>query len=141
MADLRRVVDRIMRDYGHNVLLRRRIADSNGGLYPQAQYANRGGKPLYEKHTVRHMHPSSVALAGTTQQQMEGVVTNIDRVYWFRWDVNPTEGDLIVDHKPVGMGANARTDWEHFTIDYAQPMRGNGGRIEYWACGASRTDE
>lgn len=137
MADLRKVVYRILRDYGHDVHLQRRIRDKEIGQYFTQQYSRR-----VERHTVRHMHSSSVALAGATQQEREGVVSNVDRVYWFRWDVNPAEGDIIIDSKPTdGMtgSKHVRREPEKFVIDYAQPMRGNGGRIEYWACGVSRT--
>lgn len=134
MADLRQVVFRILRDYGHNVYLQRRGADVDVDQYRKAQYSNK-----LERHTVRHMHPSSVGLAGATQQAREGVETNVDRVYWFRWDVNPTEGDRIIDHKPEGNPPTLKQ--EAFLIDYAQPMRGNGGRIEYWSCGATREED
>lgn len=137
MANLRRDMDRILRDYGHNVFLRRR--DRSLPWTEDVRWVtDEDGNPLLEKHTVRHMHPSSVALSGATQQETEGVVTNVDRVYWFRWDVNPTEGDEVLDFKPSGMPPVQKQETYH--IDYAQPMRGNGGRIEFWAAGATRTD-
>lgn len=119
MPDLRRRMERILRDYGHNIYLQRRT----GETYVDG----------YERHTVRNMIPSSVGLARLAQEVAEGRIVNVDVVYYFQWDANPLEGDRIHEVDPRGCLV--------FDIDYTYPHRGNGGRIEYWACGATKTSE
>ena len=126
MPDLRRRMERILRDYGHNIYLQRRLTDET------ARYENR-----YERHTVRNMIPSSVGLARAAQEVMEGRIVDVDVVYYFQWDAKPLEGDRIHE----GMASSDPRGHLVFDIDYSYPHRGNGGRIEYWACGATKTSE
>jgi len=126
MPDLRRRMERILRDYGHNIYLQRRTGDSS--VTGEASYANG-----FERHTVRNMIPSSVGMARAAQEAMEGRIVDVDVVYYFQWDANPLEGDRIHEVDPRGHLV--------FDIDYSYPHRGNGGRIEYWACGATKTSE
>jgi hypothetical protein len=125
VTDLRRTLHGILRDYGHNVYLQRRVANVTNGPYVEPRYTER-----LEKHTVREMIPSTVQLANILEEQTEGNVTTVDKVYWFMWDVNPKKGDRIYDDRPTGR--------EIYTIDYAYPYRGQKGRIEYWGAGVTR---
>lgn len=125
MANLRKSFDATLRRYGHNILLQRRVSayTAEGPEYTRQ----------LERHTTRHMHPSSRLLANIAQEMPEGIAHDSEMVYWFKWNVNPGSGDRIyenIDIYPDNM--------EIFIIDKVVPMRGRGGRIEFWACGVSQ---
>lgn len=127
--DIRKSINRLFREYGHDVYLQRRRPDITMGPYDQVVFQER-----LERHTVRNMHPSSVGLARLAEEMPEGVVTNVDIVFWFAWDVNPSEGDRIYEPRP-----DIPQGYIIFTIDYSWPLRGRRGRIEYWACGCTKS--
>lgn len=131
MASLNRAFDGILRNWGHNILLQRRTPDGKGFVQ------------RLERHTVRHAVPSQ-GLARVEEERREGVVRNSDALYYFRAEAKPREGDRIYerddrfdgrDDRVGTLDGYAQTTW---TIDSAIPVRGKGGRIVYWAAGASR---
>jgi hypothetical protein len=129
------VIRQVLRDYGHDIYLQRRVAD-NLEVCRKAQYS-----PVLEKHTTRHMHGGSMGLSGAADDMEEGLVTSAEHVYWFQWDVNPREGDRIYEPDPrydddPDPRKRYQSLWE---IDFAQPMREKRGRIAFWACGVTRT--
>lgn len=124
MANLRKSFDGMMRRYGHNILLQRR---TNAYTADNATYKNE-----LERHTVRTMIPSR-RLSNIAEEMPEGIAHDSEAVYYFRWDANPCEGDRIYEN--IEMYPN---QIETFLIDKAIPMRGRGGRIEYWSVGASQ---
>jgi hypothetical protein len=132
----------ILRVFGHDVYLQRRLDDESAiGQYRQVRWSDR-----LEKHTIREMNSSSMNMAGLVQERAEGVETEYDRVYWFKWDVNPDQGDRIYDGIPETYIDNAgqknvRINGQTYTIDLAYPFRGEGGRVEYWACGVSKEED
>lgn len=123
--DIRKSADSILRKYGWDILFQRRTnkdADTK-------QYAN-----ALERHTVRGVMPgSSLGIAGIAREQEPGVTHDADMVYYFRYNANPEEGDRIYDN--VGREDG---DVRRYIIDWATPMRGANGRIEYWTTGATR---
>jgi hypothetical protein len=125
MIDLRRTFEKILEQYGHDILLQRRLEDMIIDQYRKPQF----GK--LERHTVRDMNASTIGLAGMQQEEVEGVLRNHNIAYWFRWDANPRDGDMIHEILEVKRS---------YTIDLAYPMRGARGRIEYWACGVTKVD-
>lgn len=131
MADLRRSMDGILRKYGHVVYLQRRLPDSITSS--KVRYSSK-----FEKHTVRNMHPSSTGLASEAEEEAEGLIRNSDRVFWFRWTADPREGDRIWQDDPR---MRFKEVPEIYKIDMAHPLRGVGGRIEYWVCGCTRDDQ
>lgn len=140
MVDLRRTFNGLLRNWGHDVLLQRRLPDVYNDPHPKPLFATK-----LERHTVRHMYPTNRALADVQAEHMEGLVITVDMVYYFKWDVSPEEGDRIYeidDRVPKGDSFRTVTNTvrELYTIDYALPMRGKGGSIIYWACGATRSD-
>lgn len=141
MADLRAVVKGIMQQYGHDVYLLRRGPDVDNGPYPGPTYANK-----LERHTVRNMLPgSSTGLGHVLQEADAGLRTDVDLVFWFLWDVNPKEGDIIYEELPQSKkGGDGKlissTYGSSWVIDYAYPFRGIGGRVEYWGCGATKDE-
>lgn len=131
--NLRATVNSIMKKWGHDVLLQRKlVSPPTGGLYGLQE--NSGYSKQLERHTTRHRWPNqSGGLTGVLQEQTEGVDAQVDLIYYFLWDVNPKSGDRIYDKNPTG--------WTHYTIDWALPMRFQNGRIEYWITGVSMESE
>lgn len=112
---------KILREYGHDILLQRRISDDF--LYSQT----------FERITTRHFFPSSEALAQAQKEDNEGVTTNIDLIFYFESEVNPKQGDRIYEESPSNIN-----DANIYLIDFAAPVRGKFGKIVYWIAGASR---
>jgi hypothetical protein len=125
MANLRNSFEATLRRYGHNIILQRR----------ENEYAS--ATPSYtrrlERHTVRHMHPSSRLLANLAIEMSEGIVHDSEMIYFFKWDSNPASGDRIYEN--IDLYPNSMST---FLIDKSIPMRGRGGRIEFWVCGVSQ---
>lgn len=116
--------DSIIRQYGYDILLQRRTQNIKGiPSYSEA----------LEKHTVRSDSPNSRTMTKTQSEQMEGLVNTSERIYYFRSEVNPYEGDRIyeLDYR----NSSYQSVW---VIDQAFPMRGLDGHIIYWATGATR---
>lgn len=120
MTLISRTRDLILRNYGHNVLLQRRTPNDDGW------------QTRLERHTVRHMEPSA-RLGLIQQEQDEGIVRDVDIVYYFRPGAMPREGDRIYERD--SRYPSGQTTW---IIDWALPLRGEDGRIEFWAAGTTR---
>lgn len=116
MGNLQRTFDHILRIWGHNVLLQRKV----DGKFITA----------LEKHTVRHTHPATRGLPRTREERPEGITNTVDLVYYFRANAAPREGDRIYDGDP----SNKNT----FIIDYALPLREKGGQIAFYTVGVTR---
>ena len=114
----------IIRQYGHDVLLQRRTQTVDS----IPTYSD-----VLEKHTVRADSPNSRTLIKSQSENMEGLVNTSERIYYFKSEVNPYEGDRIyeVDYR----NNKYQSVW---VIDQAFPMRGIDGHIVYWAAGATR---
>ena len=123
--DVRKVIDSILRKYGNDILLQRRIEKYTSS---EKKFSD-----TLERHTVRSMFPGSSLITNVAQEEEEGVVHQADMVYYFRWDVNPSEGDRIYEDIETGT-YNLRV----FLIDYSIPNRGQGGKVQYWTAGVTR---
>lgn len=120
--DIRRVFEGILKKWGHDVLLQRRINTDNS---LEKEFSTR-----LERHTTRNRLPGVV---GIEEENLEGEFANADLIYYFKWNVNPREGDRIYENYERGLN-----DVVLFEVTYAHPMRGRGGNINYWAVGAQR---
>jgi len=121
MIDPKKTFKKILREYGHDVLLQRRI--SNDFLYSDK----------FERITTRHFYPSAETLSQSQREDTEGVNTTIDAIYYFEESVNPKSGDRIYEESPSNIN-----NPNIFLIDYAAPVRGRLGKIVYWIVGATR---
>ena len=132
MIDLRDKFDNVLEDYGHYVLLIRQ----NKKIKLPKSYDNNLG--LEYGYTVeRHMSRSMTASIPETLPRMNtgmiaGEMAIASKMFYFRYDVRPSEGDLVVE-----------TSWEDdrpiideytaiYEINYPEPFRGDKGRIEYF---------
>lgn len=127
MTNLRRVFDRVMVKYGHDVYLQRRTSpfDSETITFDAK----------LERHTVRYTNPAAKRSAQVAQEQLEGVAHESEMIYYFRHDANPKEGDRIYEN--IEQYPNSLAT---YIIDSVTPLRLDRGRIEYWMVGASREE-
>lgn len=124
---LTNTLNKILREWGHEIYLQRRMPN------------NKGWTHTLERHTVRHMYPATRGLPQVMQEEEEGLVHNVDMLYYFRPDANPREGDRIYESSPTFEGyCDENTGQTTWLIDYALPMRGEGGVITYWIAGVMR---
>ncbi len=119
----------ILRRFGTDIYLQRVLNSQKGNEIPQ--YSNK-----LERYTVRSLFPNkSEGAVNVAQQALEGDVYNVDMVFYFQADANPTSGDRI--YEEVDRFPNKQA---LYSIDYAVSMRGVSGKIIYWAAGASRVN-
>lgn len=123
MIDPKKALRKILREWGHDVLLQRRI--SNDFLYSST----------FERYTTRHFFPSSETIAQIQKEDSEGVNTSVDLIFYFESEVNPKQGDRIYEESPVNLNGQ-----NMYLVDFASPVRGRMGKIVYWIVGASRED-
>lgn len=118
---LKRGLDKILREWGHDIILQRSVSPGN-------KYVNK-----FERHTVRHNYPVSRGLPRVLEEEPEGMVHNVDLIYYFRADAKPKEDDRIYEDR-------GERGFETYIIDWALPMRGRGGKVVFYACGATREE-
>lgn len=136
MADLRKVFEGIMHDWGTNVYLQRRIYDNGEGIYslPPPQAKDSYFSKNLEKFTVRYVFAGrKTALTNVAEERPEGIVHTVNRVWYFPHFANPREGDRLYQADPRYVNK-----METYLIDYAQPFRGWHGEIAYWETGGTR---
>jgi hypothetical protein len=122
VTSLSRTFKEILRKWGHDVLIQRRLDD-------KYNYSSK-----FERVTTRHMYPSNSDLVNLLKESSEGTTAEaVEYIYYFDSSINPRTGDRIyekIDNHPDGNTI--------YRIDYAVPMRGKFGRIEYWVAGVTR---
>jgi hypothetical protein len=116
--------EKILKNYGHDVFLQRRTQTTGETL----SYSNN-----LEIHTTRYTLTNNRALTGSQQEMKEGIVNTSERVYYFKSDVNPYEGDRIYEQ-------DQRVTQSVWVIDQAYPFRGENGQLIYWSVGATRIE-
>lgn len=112
---------KILREYGYNILLQRRV--SNDFLYSET----------LERYTTRSRIPRVSELSHAQDEANEGVTADVDLIFYFEANVNPKQGDRIYEENP-----SAIENSNIYLIDYAMAIRGRLGKIVYWIVGASK---
>ena len=112
---------KILKDWGHDILLQRRLSDD-------FTYSD-----VMERITTRNQLPRSTSLMHAVQEEIEGNVVNYDLIYFFESNVNPKAGDRIYEESNSSL-ENAVI----FLIDMAHPIRGKRGEINYWMAGVTK---
>ena len=77
MINAQKVFKKILRQWGHDVFLQRRISDDF--VY----------QVNLERYTTRSHLPKKFSLTSTRDEVPEGIVTSSDLVYYFEHYVNP----------------------------------------------------
>lgn len=123
MINTKRVFRNILKEWGHDVLIQRRLSDDN-------QYSD-----VLERVTTRHTTTASRFLASSQQEEMEGVVINSDRIYYFESEVNPKSGDRVYEGS-----FSLLENYVLYVLEECYPARGRYGKVEYWICGATKEE-
>lgn len=118
MIDIERVFKKTLRQWGHDILLQRRLDDN-------MKYSSK-----VEQITTRRSSPALRSQAAVLDEDPEGLTVNSEMLYYFESKVNPKSGDRIYENYPTGR--------QVFLIDEAIPVMGKFGRIAYWVAGATR---
>jgi hypothetical protein len=103
---------------------------------PNCDYClGRGYLSVFERHRSRRMssdneHKQQVLMQSTVGGELQ------DMVFWyFEYQVNPAAEDIVYE---VTWADNAMTLPQRlltaYRVNYADPFRASGGRIEYWRC-------
>jgi len=121
MIDPKRAFKKILREWGHDILLQRRMSDDF--IY----------SPTFERITTRHFFPSAETLSQIKKEDNEGVTTSVDLIFYFEAEVNPKEGDRIYEDSDNNLNGPSI-----YIVDYAAAVRGRFGLVVYWIVGASR---
>lgn len=122
MINLEKTFKKILSSWGHDVYIQRIMAN---GSY----------KDSLERVTTRNIYTSGSTNAKLAQELDEGISVNSEVVYFFESSVNPKEGDRIYEKLPNNF--NQQTI---YVIDACSPRRGKGGKIVFWAVGATKEE-
>lgn len=123
MINSKSVFKKILKEWGHDILLQRRLSDD--GMYSDR----------FEKITTRYVTAASRYLASTKEERMEGLVVNSDRIYYFESIVNPKPGDRIYEESESPL-----EDYTLYLIEECYPVRGRYGNIDFWTVGATKEE-
>jgi len=121
MTDLKKTFRKIVKEWGHDVILQRKL--SNGNFSTK-----------YEQYTTRHVGQTGTMNASSAEENIEGISYNYDIVYYFEAEVNPKIGDRIRE----SVGFSPSRNYGTYLIDGVTPVRGRMGKIVYWIVGATR---
>jgi hypothetical protein len=122
MINLEKTFKKILSSWGHDVYIQRIMANGNY-------------KDSLERVTTRNIYTSGATNAKLAQELDEGISVNSEVVYFFEASVNPKEGDRIYEKLPNNF--NQQTI---YVIDACSPRRGRGGKIVFWAVGATKEE-
>ena len=121
MIDEKRSFRKIIKEWGHDVYLQRILANGNHS-------------DSFERVTTRHVNPSGITNAAAMKDNLDGLFTRYDSVYYFEADVNPKEGDRIYEN----FSMKKTKDFSMFRINAVSANRGKYGKIIFWTVGVSR---
>lgn len=122
MINLEKTFKKILSSWGHDVYIQRIMANGNY-------------KDSLERVTTRNIYTSGATNAKLAQELDEGISVNSEVVYFFEASVNPKEGDRIYEKLP-----NTFNQQTIYVIDACSPRRGRGGKIVFWAVGATKEE-
>lgn len=121
MINAKRMFQKVLREWGYDILLQRRLSDD-------FVYSDQ-----LERHTVRSTYPRTLSLTGAKTEVPEGVITSSEYVYYFQDYVNPKPGDRIYEES-----LNNLDNVRMLVIDDTYAVRGRYGEITYWIAGATK---
>jgi len=118
MIDLVKTFRATLKQWGHDILLQRRLNDDM--LYSARM----------EKTTVRSYNAQLNNQTNALAENIEGLTINSEMIYFFDSLANPKSGDRIYEEYPTGV--------QIFLIDQCTPVKGRLGKTVYWVAGATR---
>lgn len=114
----------ILKKYGHDIFLQRRSQTTGS----EVTYSD-----TLEIHTVRYSISSSRSIMNKGQEMIEGLLSTSERVYFFKIEANPYDGDRIYEQDP--RSATHQSVW---SIDTVVPLHGINGDPVYYMAAATR---
>lgn len=114
----------ILKKYGHDVFLQRRSQTTGA----QVSYSDK-----LEVHTVRYTISSARSIMNKGQELIEGLLSTSERVYFFKVEAKPYDGDRIYEQDE--RSATKQSVW---SIDTVVLMRGINGEPVYYIAAATR---
>lgn len=132
MSDLRVEFEKVLHKYGHYVLL---VRQNKKVPLPKSYTANLGLSYGYtiEKHLCRSQTASiPETLPRMVKGQIAGEVSVSSKMFYLKHDVFPSRGDLIIECSWNGNRPIIDEYSGIYEINYPEPYRGLGGRIEYF---------
>lgn len=124
MINTKRVFRNILREWGHDILLQRRL--SNDNIYSEK----------LERITTRYTTTASRFLPSSKDENIEGTIINSDRIYYFESEVNPKPGDRVYEGS-----FSELHDYVLYELEDCYAVRGRYGKVEYWICGATKEEQ
>jgi hypothetical protein len=118
MIDLVKTFRATLKQWGHDILLQRRLNEDM--LYSARM----------EKTTVRSYNAQLNNQTNALAENIEGLTINSEMIYFFDSLANPKSGDRIYEEYPTGV--------QIFLIDQCTPVKGRLGKTVYWVAGATR---
>lgn len=150
--DPRLVIAKLLKNWGADVYLQRRIYDTGSGLYgldrlnlatPNVpnEYANASDESYFsrklERWTCRYTFAGRKnQLTDVEMGRPEGLSHSVPLIVYFTWDCKPKEGDRVYIHDER-FGGNMTT----WLIRYAEAVIGWHGEITFYSCGLFRERE
>lgn len=134
MIDPKYVVKSLLKHWGTDILLQRRVFERGQGVYSIPPGDNNYFSPKLERWTVRYSFAArKVSLSAVEIGRPEGEVHGVPLVFYFTFDAEPKEGDRIYvkDDRFPEQG----TIWQ---IKYSSPITGWGGTPAYFEAGCNR---
>jgi hypothetical protein len=139
MVDMRREFDSLTKEYGSNMMLvrlnKKRPCKCLDSLYGSARsecpiclgtgYTNKVEKVLGR-------HSTSAASAKSPDATPAGDILDASNQFYLRYDVRPEIGDVMVVCEWDGDVPVFDEYAEVYKLNYVEPIRGDGGRIEYF---------
>lgn len=117
----KRTFEKILREWGHDILLQRVLENGNFS-------------PVMERVTVRNIGQSGLSNTKARKELEEGIVTDYDGIYYMQAEIAPKEGDRIYEAYSAKVGSK----YTIFIIDSVTPVRGRFGEVVFWVVGATR---
>lgn len=121
MINAKRTFQKLLREWGHDILLQRRLSDDF--VYSDT----------LERYTTRSYVPRKSSLALSKEEMPEGIVVIEDIIYYFEDYVNPKSGDRIYEECFNNLDSAII-----YLIDNTYPVRGRYGEVTYWIVGATK---
>lgn len=143
MSNPKLVFNKILKDWGTDVLLQRRIYAEGQGLYslPSATPGVNKNESYYsnklERWTVRYTFAArKTGLSATLEGRQEGLTTEVPLVFYFQSEAQVREEDRIYMKDP--RFDNQMTIW---LVAYSEEVQGWHGSPVYHEVGCRRSDE
>ena len=135
----------LLQQQGHYVVYRRFDLDNRSDYWTNDEYKESVGGPSWEYqdevHLCRYQQITSGGLVRFFEQETEGGIIHVNyRIYYLKHSIAPKREDFIYeinweDHSsPPVIGQLVLPDEDKYNINDIYPLRGDKGRIEFYAC-------